>query len=150
MNLFPCIDRSFSSNQWWPGKLIPLAVVLFGPFLCQCIIHQESPGLAESKLWRLVQMQRFPQRLLETWSAVCLCWFCQSSFSYCAGLPQDFGNRDFKLPADVPCIVERLCNKHEGVQFFYFLSHKIHAFVNCCCAASFNFESYENWIQYRS
>ncbi|XP_029191075.1 retinoblastoma-like protein 1 [Acropora muricata] len=31
------------------------------------------------------------------------------------GLPQDFGNRDFKVPADVPCIVERLCNKHEGI-----------------------------------
>ncbi|KAJ7385042.1 Retinoblastoma-like protein 1 [Desmophyllum pertusum] len=31
------------------------------------------------------------------------------------GLPQDFGNRDFKLPADVPCIVERLCNRHQGI-----------------------------------
>ncbi|XP_020631199.1 retinoblastoma-like protein 1 [Orbicella faveolata] len=31
------------------------------------------------------------------------------------GLPQDFGNRDFRVPADVPCIVERLCNRHQGI-----------------------------------
>ena len=32
-----------------------------------------------------------------------------------AGLPPDFGNRDFRPPADVPCVVERLCYKHQGV-----------------------------------
>ncbi|CAH3042018.1 unnamed protein product [Pocillopora meandrina] len=31
------------------------------------------------------------------------------------GLPQDFGNRDFKVPAEVPCIVESLCNRHQGI-----------------------------------
>ncbi|XP_068725602.1 retinoblastoma-like protein 1 [Montipora capricornis] len=31
------------------------------------------------------------------------------------GLPPDFGNRDFKPPAYVPCVVERLCNKHQGI-----------------------------------
>lgn len=36
------------------------------------------------------------------------------AFTLCVGLPQDFGNRDFRVPADVPCIVERLCNRHQG------------------------------------
>ena len=38
------------------------------------------------------------------------------------GLPQDFGNRDFKVPAEVPCIVESLCNRHQGtitLDFFF-------------------------------
>ena len=36
------------------------------------------------------------------------------AFALHVGLPQDFGNRDFRVPADVPCIVERLCNRHQG------------------------------------
>ncbi|CAH3171006.1 unnamed protein product [Porites lobata] len=31
------------------------------------------------------------------------------------GLPQEFGNRDFKPPAEVPCVVEWLCKKHQGI-----------------------------------
>ena len=37
------------------------------------------------------------------------------------GLPQDFGNRDFKPLAEVPCVVEKLCNKHQGL-YYVFLS----------------------------
>lgn len=43
-------------------------------------------------------------------------------FILCKGLPQDFGNRDFKVPAEVPCIVESLCNRHQGtitLDFFF-------------------------------
>lgn len=38
------------------------------------------------------------------------------------GLPQEFGNRDFKPPAEVPCVVEWLCKKHQGVIFSHYVS----------------------------
>ena len=47
---------------------------------------------------------------------------CYIFLILCKGLPQDFGNRDFKVPAEVPCIVESLCNRHQGtitLDFFF-------------------------------
>ena len=32
------------------------------------------------------------------------------------GLPKNFNLRDYKVPADVPCIIKLLCEKHEGLQ----------------------------------
>lgn len=32
-----------------------------------------------------------------------------------AGLPQKFNDRDYKSPTDVPCVVQLLCDKYEGL-----------------------------------
>lgn len=32
------------------------------------------------------------------------------------GLPEDFGNRDWKPPTESPCLIKYLCDKHEGLE----------------------------------
>jgi len=35
---------------------------------------------------------------------------------YCAGLPSNFSHQDYKPPAEIPCIVSLLCQRHEGLE----------------------------------
>ncbi len=42
------------------------------------------------------------------------CFNCNPSF-VALGLPENFQSPEFKPPVDVPCIVELLCEKHEGL-----------------------------------
>ena len=55
-------------------------------------------------------------------------FFIDEFLVLCTGLPQDFGNRDFKPPVDVPCVVEKLCNKHQGLYAFLSLSLSLSLF----------------------
>lgn len=32
-----------------------------------------------------------------------------------AGLPENFNSKDWKPPAEAPCLVEMLCQKHDGL-----------------------------------
>ena len=32
-----------------------------------------------------------------------------------SGLPPMFGTKDFLVPFEPPCIIELLCNKHQGI-----------------------------------
>ena len=38
-----------------------------------------------------------------------------SLFVLVAGLPPKFNDRDYKSPTEVPCIVQLLCEKYEGL-----------------------------------
>ena len=33
----------------------------------------------------------------------------------CTGLPEGFHNKESKPPTEVPCIIDLLCDKHEGL-----------------------------------
>lgn len=35
---------------------------------------------------------------------------------FITGLPEDFGNRDWKPPTESPCLIKYLCDKHEGLE----------------------------------
>jgi len=35
---------------------------------------------------------------------------------WCVGLPSNFSHHDYKPPAEVPCIVHLLCQRHEGLE----------------------------------
>jgi len=35
---------------------------------------------------------------------------------YHAGLPSNFSHQDYKPPAEIPCIVSLLCQRHEGLE----------------------------------
>ena len=39
-----------------------------------------------------------------------------AEYTYVAGLPEDFGSRDWKPPTESPCIIKLLCDKHEGLE----------------------------------
>lgn len=38
---------------------------------------------------------------------------CDSFLS--SGLPENFASRDYKPPAEVPCIIKTLCEEHQGL-----------------------------------
>ena len=38
------------------------------------------------------------------------------SIFFFVGLPKNFAMRDYRPPVEVPCIVQLLCEKHEGLQ----------------------------------
>ncbi len=43
--------------------------------------------------------------------------FClhKVSFLYVLGLPKNFTDKDFKPPQEMPCIIQLLCEQHEGL-----------------------------------
>lgn len=52
-----------------------------------------------------------PDTLLTT-----LFWTCLILHLYtCAGLPQNYNNRDWKPPTEAPCLMDLLCEKHDGL-----------------------------------
>lgn len=55
---------------------------------------------------------------MDAFKSIADVFFIDEFLVLCTGLPQDFGNRDFKPPVDVPCVVEKLCNKHQGLYTF--------------------------------